>query len=69
MSGYRDGDTIEHANDYLRNGGDPEKAAAYLQCTVEELPQLLGLPQWKQAVPAADAEFDLWRSDELDGVL
>ena len=73
MSGqlYIDADKIADTRDYLRNGGDEEQAAAYLQCTVEELPQLLGEPAWKRepVTTQDDATFDLFRVDELENKL
>ena len=71
MSGvnYLDGDTERLARQAIRDGKTLEFVAGYLHMDTELLRRLLQLPADKQAVPAADAEFDLWRSDELDGVL
>jgi hypothetical protein len=68
---YSDAEKIAEASEFVRNGGDKEKAAAYLHCTIEELPRLLWEPAWKQ-VPASEPnpdEFDLFAADRLDGVL
>jgi hypothetical protein len=68
---YRDADQIAEVSEFLRNGGDEQRAAAYLQVSVEDLPSMLGEPQWKH-VPASGPnadEFDLFAADRLDGVL
>lgn len=73
MSGvnYLDGDTIELSHQFLRDGGTLDELAGRLHfADTELLGRLLQLPTVKQAVPAADAaEFDLFRTEELDGVL
>jgi hypothetical protein len=68
---YRDADQIAEVSEFLRNGGDEQRAAAYLQVSVEDLATLLGEPQWKQ-IPASEPkadEFDLFAAERLDGVL
>ena len=62
---YIDADTIREASEFLRNGGDKERAAAYLRCKVEDLPTLLDLP----SKPAPSTELDLWAADKLQEVL
>ena len=46
---YNDAEKIAEATEFLRNGGDEQKVAAFLKCRVEDLPQLLGLPSVKPA--------------------
>jgi len=66
---YNDGDKISAANDFLRTGGDRERAAAYLGCRVQDLPRL-GLPVKPAAKPARQTvELDLWAADRLQEVL
>ncbi len=64
---YIDADTIREATEFLRNGGDEERAAAYLGCKPEDVPTLLDLP----AKPAQQqsGETDLWAADKLQEVL
>ena len=63
---YIDADTLDQCFEAIRQGATVEALAGQLGCNPEHLARLLDLPQWKQAVPAADATFGLWRSDELE---
>lgn len=66
---YVEGDKLTAVNDFLRTGGDKQRAAAFLRCQVEELP-LLGLPVKPATKPAQQTvEFDLWAADRLQEVL
>jgi hypothetical protein len=66
MIPYSDAEKIAEASEFLRNGGDEQKAAAFLQCRVEDLPTLLNLP----SKPAQQTgELDLWAADKLQEVL
>jgi hypothetical protein len=66
---YNDADKIAAADDFLRTGGDSERAAAYLGCRVQDLPRL-GLPVKPATKPAQQSgEFDLWAADRLQEVL
>lgn len=67
---YIDADKIAEAFEFLRTGGDEEKAAAFLKCRVEDLPRL-GLPVKSALQPAQQQsdEFDLFACDRLDGVM
>ena len=64
---YRDGDLIAEVEEFLRNGGDPARAAAYLRVNVEDLPRL-GLPV-EASKPAQSTEIDLRAADKLQEVL
>ena len=68
MIPYNDADKIAETTEFVRNGGDKQRAAAYLKCRVEDLPQLLGLPSSKPA-PQQSTELDLWAADKLQEVL
>ena len=69
MSGtpYVDADKIAETSEFLRNGGDEERAAAYLRCKVEDLPTLLDLPS--KPAQQQSGELDLWAADEMKEVL
>lgn len=66
---YNDADKIAEVAEYLRTGGDEQRAAAYLKCRVEDLPRL-GLPV-KTSKPAQQqsGELDLWAVEKLQEVL
>lgn len=66
---YNDGDKILEASEFLRNGGDEEKAAAYLGVKVEDLPQLLNLPSKSSANMVQEDPDYLWRADDAKEVL
>ncbi len=66
---YNDADTIREAREFLRNGGDKEKAAAYLGCKPEDLPKLLDLPKQKPVRGDIETGVDLWAVDRLEGQL
>ena len=68
---YIDADTIREAREFLRNGGDKERAAAYLGCKPEDVPTLLDLPKPKPKPVRGDIEsgVDLWRVDDLNARL
>jgi hypothetical protein len=66
---YNDADTIREAREFLRNGGDKEKAAAYLGCKPEDLPKLLDLPKQKPVRGDVETGVDLWAVDRLEGQL
>ncbi len=71
MSGvnYLDGDTIAQCHQFLRDGGTLDELAGRLHIAdTELLGRLLQLPTVKP-VPTTDDEFDLFRTEELDGVL
>jgi len=66
---YNDGDKIAETSEFLKNGGDEQRAAAYLGCKVEDLPRL-GLPvRPSQPTQQQSDEFDLWAADRLQEVL
>lgn len=65
---YNDADKIAETTEFVRNGGDKQRAAAYLKCRVEDLPQLLGLPSGEPAQQPS-TEVDLWAADKLQEVL
>jgi hypothetical protein len=71
MSGtpYVDADKIAETSEFLRNGGDNERAAAYLQCKVEDLPTLLDLPSKASANMVQEPSVDLWAVEKLEGQL
>ncbi len=66
---YIDADTIREAREFLRNGGDKEKAAAYLGCKPEDVPTLLDLPKPKAVRDDKETGVDLWSFDRLKEVL
>ena len=66
---YIDADTIREAREFLRNGGDKERAAAYLGCKPEDLPKLLDLPKQKPVRGDVETGVDLWAVDRLEGQL
>ncbi|MCX7397106.1 MAG: hypothetical protein NT138_05435 [Planctomycetales bacterium] len=66
---YIDADTIREATEFLRNGGDKERAAAYLGCKPKDLPKLLDLPSLKPVPTDQDQDFDLWSVDRAKEVL
>jgi hypothetical protein len=67
MIPYSDAEKIAEASEFLRNGGDEQKAAAFLQCRVEDLPTLLNLPS--KPAQQQSTELDLWAADKLQEVL
>ena len=71
MSGtpYVDADKIAETSEFLRNGGDEERAAAYLGCKVADLPKLLNLPAKSSGSMVAEDPDYLWAADKLEGVL
>ena len=68
---YLDADTIREACEAYRNGIPLDKIAGHLRISVAELRHALGLPALKRETPRSDPEAgcDLWRADELNGVL
>jgi hypothetical protein len=66
---YIDADTIREATEFLRNGGDEERAAAYLGCKPEDLPKLLDLPKPKPVRGDVETGVDLWAFDRAKEVL
>ena len=66
---YIDADTIREATEFLRNGGDKEKAAAYLGCKPEDVPTLLDLPKPKPVRDDKETGVDLWSVDRAKEVL
>lgn len=68
---YNDAEKIAEVAEYLRNNGDEQRAAAYLGCRVEDLPQL-GLPvktsKSSASMVAEDPDY-LWRADDAKEVL
>jgi hypothetical protein len=64
---YIDADTIREAREFLRNGGDKERAAAYLGCKPEDVAKLLDLP--KPVRDDKETGVDLWAFDRLKGQL
>ena len=66
---YIDADTIREAREFLRNGGDEERAAAYLGCKPEDVPKLLDLPKPKPVRGDVETGVDLWRVDDLNARL
>lgn len=70
MSKYIPGHVIEEARDLRRQGHSLESLANRLGIEPEALGMLLGEPAKRELKAAADAaEFDLFRTEELDGVL
>ena len=66
---YIDADTIREAREFLRNGGDKERAAAYLGCKPEDVAKLLDLPKPKPVRDDKETGVDLWAFDRLKEVL
>jgi hypothetical protein len=66
---YIDADTIRETSEFLRNGGDKEKAAAFLGCKPEDLPKLLDLPSLKPVRGDTESGVDLWSVDRAKEVL
>ncbi len=66
---YIDADTIREAREFLRNGGDEERTAAFLGCKPEDLPKLLDLPKQKPIRAHVETGVDLWRVDDLNARL
>lgn len=66
---YIDADTIREASEFLRNGGNKEKAAAFLGCKPEDLPKLLDLPKPKPVRGDVETGVDLWAVDRAKEVL
>ncbi len=64
---YLDADTIADARNAWGCGVSLDRLAGHLGITVAELRAVLGLPALTP-IPTTD-EPDLWRSDELNGVL
>ena len=64
---YIDGATIDDCKNALRQGATLQTLGERLGIDPAELARLIGVPVIV-AVPVTD-EPDLWRSDELDGVL
>ena len=63
---YLDGDTLDLCHQALRDGTTLDDLAGRLHFEPPTLAKLLGLPTVK---PVVTDDPDLWRSDELDGVL
>ena len=66
---YIDADTIREAREFLRNGGDKEKAAAFLGVKPEDVPKLLDLPKPKPVRGDIETGVDLWAVDRAKEVL
>ena len=66
---YIDADTIREAREFLRNGGDKERAAAYLGCKPEDVAKLLDLPSLKPVRDDKETGVDLWSVDRAKEVL
>jgi hypothetical protein len=66
---YIDADTIREAREFLRNGGDEQKVAAFLGCKPEDLPKLLDLPKQKPVRGDVETGVDLWAVDRAKEVL
>ena len=66
---YIDADTIREATEFLRNGGDRERAAAYLGCKPEDVPKLLDLQKQKPIRAHVETGVDLWAVDRAKEVL
>ena len=64
---YLDSDTLDQCLAALRDGVTLDALAARLHFDTELLGRLLQLPPVKPV--ATNDELDLWRSDELNGVL
>jgi len=65
---YIDGEQKREADEADGNGISHDRIAGYLQISVEDLEQHVLERKPKPAVPAAaDADFDLWAVDRLDG--
>lgn len=65
---YLSGDEIADARNAHGFGVPLATIAAHLGVSVEDLQAALGLPQWREPV-AADADCDLWRTDEAESEL
>lgn len=67
MIPYNDAEKIAETTEFVRTGGDKEKAAAYLGCKPEDLLKLLDLP--KPVRGDVETGVDLWSFDRLKEVL
>ena len=66
---YNDAEKIADVTEFLRNGGDKQRAAAYLGCKPEDVPTLLDLPKPKPVRDDKETGVDLWSVDRLKEVL
>ena len=66
---YLDGSTVEQCRDLLARGERLEVLASRLRVRPEGLARLLGVPADQPRGGAADAELDLWGSEQLQAVL
>ena len=64
---YLDGSTLDECIEAMREGGTLDDPAGLLHVDTEYLGRLLQLPTAKPV--QATTESDLWRTDELNGVL
>ena len=62
-------DVLDQCPEALLQGRTLEQLAGHLRCDTEYLGRLLQLPTSKPAQAADDQESDLWRTNELDGLL
>ena len=71
MSHYIPGDLLDEAMLAVKANVPIGDIAQRLGLEVSDLQQRLGLPQWRQIPDAKsdDTSFDLFRTEELDGVL
>jgi hypothetical protein len=69
MIPYNDAYKIAETTEFVRNGGDKERAAAYLGCKPEDLPKLLDLPKPKPVRGDVETGVDLWAVDRAKEVL
>jgi hypothetical protein len=71
MTKYLDGEQRREIEEAKRQGIPEPRIAERLHMEVEELCRLMGWPQWQDGPvkAVADAGFDLWSTDRLDGQL
>lgn len=69
MSKYIPGGLLEEVRDLRRQGRSLESLASRIGIEPEELATLLGEQVKREVKAAADATFDLFATDRLDGVL
>jgi len=66
---YIDQSTLDECREALRQGRTLEQLAGHLRVESDHLASLLGLTAKPVPVQSQAAEFDLWRSDELNARL
>jgi len=69
VTAYLSGDEVEQCRLALRQGVQLVVLASRLRISGEDLARLLGIPADQPRGGAADAELDLWGSEQLQAVL